>query len=190
MRKRILAGLLTVALALSLLPMQTLASTGVAGVSNVYTLADIKAATNDSSVNTIRLMNDIDVSKEKYRFDSCGQGDAPIYCYNRLRSDVVFEGNGHTIYNLKSGIWRYNYGTVRNLNISIHDTDTDSLHLSDFGRAVYTHQIEYSGSRRSTRAPSRIATSPCASTGRISRASTSAASRKSTAAPSGTASRT
>lgn len=145
MRKRILAGLLTVALALSLLPMQTLASTGVAGVANVYTLADIKAATNDSSVNTIRLMNDIDVSKEKYRFDSCGQGDAPIYCYNRLRSDVVFEGNGHTIYNLKSGIWRYNYGTVRNLNISIHDTDTDSLHLSDFGRAVYTHQIEYFG---------------------------------------------
>ena len=59
MRKRILAGLLTVALALSLLPMQALASTGVAGVANVYTLADIKAATKDSSVNTIRLMNDI-----------------------------------------------------------------------------------------------------------------------------------
>ena len=109
--------------------------TGVAGVANVYTLADIKAATNDGSVTTIRLMNDIDVSKETYRFDSCGQGDAPIYCFNGLRSGVVFEGNGYTIYNLKSGIWRYNSGTVRDLNISIHDADTDSLHLSDFGRS-------------------------------------------------------
>ncbi len=166
MKKQLLAGFLSLVLVLSLLPTAALAGletaaagtedtaaqsavsttgTGVAGVANVYTLADIKAATNDSSVTTIRLMNDIDVSKENYRFDSGGQGDAPIYCFNPLRSDVVFEGNGYTIYNLKSGIWRYNYGTVRNLNISIHDTDTDSLHLSDFGRAVYTHQIEYFG---------------------------------------------
>ena len=166
MKKRLLAGFLSLVLVLSLLPTAALAGletaaagtestasaksvsttgTGVAGVANVYTLADIKAATNDSSVTTIRLMNDIDVSKENYRFDSGGQGDAPIYCFNGLRSGVVFEGNGYTIYNLKSGIWRYNYGTVRNLNISIHDTDTDSLHLSDFGRAVYTHQIEYFG---------------------------------------------
>ena len=145
MKKRLLAGFLSLVMVLSLLPASAFASTGTAGVANVYTLADIKAATNDSSVTTIRLMNDIDISKEKYRFDSGGQGDAPIYCYNRLRPGVVFEGNGHTIYNLKSGIWRYNYGTVRNLNISIHDTDTDSLHLSDFGVAVYTHQIEYFG---------------------------------------------
>ena len=145
MKKRLLAGFLSLIMVLSLLPASAFAATGTAGVANVYTLADIKAATNDSSVTTIRLMNDIDISKEKYRFDSGGQGDAPIYCYNGLRSGVVFEGNGHTIYNLKSGIWRYNYGTVRNLNISIHDTDTDSLHLSDFGVAVYTHQIEYFG---------------------------------------------
>lgn len=145
MKKRLLAGFLSLVMVLSLLPASAFASTGTAGVANVCTLADIKAATNDSCVTTIRLMNDIDISKEKYRFDSCGQGDAPIYCYNGLRSGVVFEGNGHTIYNLKSGIWRYNYGTVRNLNISIHDTDTDSLHLSDFGVAVYTHQIEYFG---------------------------------------------
>ena len=166
MKKRLLAGFLSLVLVLSLLPTAALAGletaaagaedtaaqsavsttgTGVAGVANVYTLADIKAATNDGSVTTIRLMNDIDVSKETYRFDSCGQGDAPIYCFNSLRSGVVFEGNGYTIYNLKSGIWRYNSGTVRDLNISIHDTDTDSLHLSDFGVAVYTHQIEYFG---------------------------------------------
>ena len=144
MRKRVLAGLLTVALALSLLPMQALASTGVAGVANVYTLADIKAATKDSSVNTIRLMNDIDASKEAYEFDRRSV-DAPVYCTADLRSDVVFEGNGHTIYNLKSGIWAYNEGTIRNLNISIHDTESDSRHLSDYGSAAYTREIEYFG---------------------------------------------
>ena len=98
MKKRLLAGFLSLVLVLSLLPTAALAGletaaagaedtaaqsavsttgTGVAGVANVYTLADIKAATNDSSVTTIRLMNDIDISKEKYRFDSGGQGDAP-----------------------------------------------------------------------------------------------------------------
>ncbi len=145
MKKRLLAGLLSLVLLLGLLPASTFAASVAAGVANVYTLADIKAATNNGSVTTIRLMNDIDVSKETYSFDNGGQGDAPIYCSNGLRSGVVFDGNGHTIYNLKSGIWRYNSGTVRNLNISIHDTDADSLHLSDFGVAVYTHQIEYFG---------------------------------------------
>ena len=144
MRKRILAGLLTVALALSLLPVSALASTGVAGVANVYTLADIKAATKDSSVTMIRLMNDIDASKEAYEFDRRSV-DAPVYCTADLRSDVVFEGNGHTIYNLKSGIWAYNEGTIRNLNISIHDTESDSRHLSDYGSAAYTREIEYFG---------------------------------------------
>lgn len=143
MRKRILAGLLTVALALSLLPMQALASTGVAGVANVYTLADIKAATKDSSVNTIRLMNDIDASKEAYEFDEPQRFDAPVFCRPDIRQGVVFDGNGHTIYNLKSGLWRFNSGTIRNLNISIHDTESDSKHLSDFGAG--TSGIEYFG---------------------------------------------
>ena len=143
MRKRILAGLLTVALALSLLPMQALASTGVAGVANVYTLADIKAATKDSSVNTIRLMNDIDASKEAYEFDEPQRFDAPVFCRSDIRQGVVFDGNGHTIYNLKSGLWRFNSGTIRNLNISIHDTESDSKHLSDFGAG--TSGIEYFG---------------------------------------------
>lgn len=143
MRKRILAGLLTVALALSLLPMQALASTGVAGVANVYTLADIKAATKDSSVNTIRLMNDIDASKEAYEFDEPQRFDAPAFCRSDIRQGVVFDGNGHTIYNLKSGLWRFNSGTIQNLNISIHDTESDSKHLSDFGAG--TSGIEYFG---------------------------------------------
>ena len=143
MRKRILAGLLTVALALSLLPMQALASTGVAGVANVYTLADIKAATQDSSVNTIRLMNDIDASKEAYEFDEPQRFDAPAFCRSDIRQGVVFDGNGHTIYNLKSGLWRFNSGTIQNLNISIHDTESDSKHLSDFGAG--TSGIEYFG---------------------------------------------
>ena len=144
MRKRVFAGILAVAMALSLLPVSALAGTGVAGVANVYTLADIKAATNDSSVTTIRLMNDIDVNKEDYEFDRRSV-DAPVYCTADLRSDVVFEGNGHTIYNLKSGIWAYNEGTIRNLNISIHDTESDSRHLSDYGSAAYTREIEYFG---------------------------------------------
>ena len=143
MRKRILAGLLTVALVLSLLPMQALASTGVAGVANVYTLADIKAATKDSSVTTIRLMNDIDASKEAYEFDEPQRFDAPVFCRSDIRQGVVFDGNGHTIYNLKSGLWRFNSGTIQNLNISIHDTESDSKHLSDFGAG--TSGIEYFG---------------------------------------------
>ena len=78
MKKRLLAGFLSLVLVLSLLPTAALAGletaaagtestasaksvsttgTGVAGVANVCTLADIKAATKDSSVNTIRLMN-------------------------------------------------------------------------------------------------------------------------------------
>ena len=65
MKKRLLAGFLSLVMVLSLLPASAFASTGTAGVANVYTLADIKAATNDSSVTTIRLMNDIDISKEK-----------------------------------------------------------------------------------------------------------------------------
>ncbi len=143
MRKRILAGLLAFALALSLLPVSALASTGVAGVANVYTLADIKAATQDGNVNTIRLMNDIDASKETYEFDEPQRFDAPAFCNSGIRQGIVFDGNGHTIYNLKSGLWRSNYGTIRNLNISIHDTESDSTHLSDFGAG--TSGIEYFG---------------------------------------------
>ena len=118
-------------------------ATGVAGVANVYTLADIKAATKDSSVNTIRLMNDIDASKEAYEFDEPQRFDAPAFCRSDIRQGVVFDGNGHTIYNLKSGLWRFNSGTIQNLNISIHDTESDSKHLSDFGAG--TSGIEYFG---------------------------------------------
>ena len=144
MKKRLLAGILSCVMALSLLPVSAFASTGVAGVANVYTLADIKTATEDHSVTTIRLMNDIDVNKEDYEFDRRSV-DAPVYCTADLRSDVVFEGNGHTVYNLKSGIWAYNEGTIRNLNISIHDTESDSRHLSDYGSATYGREIEYFG---------------------------------------------
>lgn len=124
MRKRVLAGLLTVALALSLLPMQALASTGVAGVANVYTLADIKAATKDSSVNTIRLMNDIDASQENVKYDGNGY-NANSVC-GRLFSGGVLNGNGHTIYNLRGPLFEYNMGTIRNLNVTLSNTDKDT----------------------------------------------------------------
>ena len=68
MRKRILAGLLTVALALSLLPMQALAAESVPdGWTPVYTLSDLYKATKSSSDVKLLLMNDIDANNEDVR---------------------------------------------------------------------------------------------------------------------------
>ena len=90
MKKRLLALLLSLVMVMSLLPVSAFAATGV---TKVYTLADIKAATK-AGATTIRLMNDIDVSKESYQFDNPAQGDAPIYCATGPGADVVFDVNG------------------------------------------------------------------------------------------------
>ena len=138
MKKRLLAGFLSLVMVLSLLPASTFAATGTAGVANVYTLADIKAATNDSSVTTIRLMNDIDASKENVSYYR--SSDYTTIADN-VRKGMTLDGQGHTIYNLKATLLRYNAGTIKNLNTTVHDTPEDSERL------VYHMTAQYSGAQ-------------------------------------------
>ena len=139
MKKRLLAGFLSLVMVLSLLPASTFAATGTAGVANVYTLADIKAATNDSSVTTIRLMNDIDAGKENVSYYRSNDYTTVT---DTLWNRMTLDGQGHTIYNLKTTLLRYNEGTIKNLNTTIHDTPEDSEHLVSQEFAEY-----YSGTQ-------------------------------------------
>ena len=138
MKKRLLAGFLSLVMVLSLLPASAFASTGTAGVANVYTLADIKAATNDSSVTTIRLMNDIDADKESVSYYRSSDYTTIA---DSLRQGVTLDGQGHTIYNLKTTLLRVNAGTIKNLNTTVHDTPEDSERL------VYHMTAQYSGAQ-------------------------------------------
>lgn len=145
MKKRLLAGVLALAVLLALLPLSVGAAEAVPeGWTPIYNMEDLlKDETYYHGKNLI-LMNDIDASKESYGMYT-GSGDAPVTCSHNLSEDMVFDGNGHTIYNLKTGIWRYNSGTVRNLNVSIHDTQEDGKHLSDYGGAMYVGNVNYFG---------------------------------------------
>lgn len=138
MKKRLLAGFLSLVMVLSLLPASTFAATGTAGVANVYTLADIKAATEDSSVTTIRLMNDIDANKESISYYRSSDYTTVA---DSLRQGVTLDGQGHTIYNLKTTLLRVNAGTIKNLNTTVHDTPEDSERL------VYHMTAQYSGAQ-------------------------------------------
>ena len=125
MRKRILAGLLTVALALSLLPMQALAAESVPeGWTPVYTLSDLYKVTKSSSDVKLLLMNDIDANNEDVR-DIVNSSEL----ISLLTRNSILDGNGHTIYNMKHILVGMNFGTIRNLNVSIHDTPNDQRHL-------------------------------------------------------------
>ena len=125
MRKRILAGLLTVALALSLLPMQALAASGVPyGYHPIYTLEDLLKAGELSNAKLF-LMNDIDASAE----GDLLSGGLTSIVVGSFHSGSVFDGNGHTIYGSKYLLFGSNFGTIRNLNVSIHDTPDDAQHL-------------------------------------------------------------
>lgn len=125
MRKRILAGLLTVALALSLLPMQTLAASGVPyGYHPIYTLEDLLKAGELSNAKLF-LMNNIDASAE----GNLLSGGLTSIVVGSFHSGSVFDGNGHTIYGSKYLLFGSNFGTIRNLNVSIHDTPDDAQHL-------------------------------------------------------------
>ena len=125
MRKRILAGLLTVALALSLLPMQALAASGVPyGYHPIYTLEDLLKAGELSNAKLF-LMNDIDASAE----GNLLSGGLTSIVVGSFHSGSVFDGNGHTIYGSKYLLFGSNFGTIRNLNVSIHDTPDDAQHL-------------------------------------------------------------
>lgn len=123
MRKRILAGLLTVALALSLLPTAAFAATGTAIV-DVYSLADIKSAANQDQVRIIRLMKDIDASKENVTYD--GDGFNTNSAIGRLASGCVLNGNGHTIYNLRGPLFANNMGNIHDLNVTFVNSDDNS----------------------------------------------------------------
>ena len=138
MKKRLLAGFLSLVMVLSLLPATALAATGTAGVANVYTLADIKAATGDYSVTTIRLMNDIDANKESISYYRSSDYTTVA---DSLRQGVTLDGQGHTIYNLKTTLLRVNAGTIKNLNTTVHDTPEDSERL------VYHMTAQYSGAQ-------------------------------------------
>lgn len=138
MKKRLLAGFLSLVMVLSLLPTAAFAATGTAGVANVYTLADIKAATEDSSVTTIRLMNDIDANKESISYYRSSDYTTVA---DSLRQGVTLDGQGHTIYNLKTTLLRVNAGTIKNLNTTVHDTPEDSERL------VYHMTAQYSGAQ-------------------------------------------
>lgn len=125
MRKKILAGLLTVTLVLSLLPMQTLAAESVPdGWTPVYTLSDLYKATKSSSDVKLLLMNDIDANNEDVR-DIVNSSEL----ISLLTRNSILDGNGHTIYNMKHILVGMNFGTIRNLNVSIHDTPNDQRHL-------------------------------------------------------------
>ena len=125
MRKRILAGLLTVALALSLLPMQALAAESVPdGWTLVYTLSDLYKATKSSSDVKLLLMNDIDANNEDIR-DIVNSSEL----ISLLTRNSILDGNGHTIYNMKHILVGMNFGTIRNLNVSMHDTPNDQRPL-------------------------------------------------------------
>ena len=131
MRKRCTAILLTAVLVLSLLPVQVFAAGTVpAGWTPIYTLADLQDAINGYSAKKLILMNDIDADNEDYY--SGGEAVA-----DGIREDMVLDGNGHTIYNLKTTLLRYNQGTVRNLNTTIHDTPDDEEHLKYIFSTTY-----------------------------------------------------
>lgn len=94
MRKRLTSILLTLAMLVGLLPAlspQAEASTGVAIV-DVYSLADIKSAANQDQVRIIRLMKDIDASKENVTYD--GDGFNTNSAIGRLASGCVLRWIG------------------------------------------------------------------------------------------------
>lgn len=126
MRKRLTSILLTLAMLVGLLPAlspQAEASTGVAIV-DVYSLADIKSAANQDQVRIIRLMKDIDASKENVTYD--GDGFNTNSAIGRLASGCVLNGNGHTIYNLRGPLFANNMGNIHDLNVTLVHSDENS----------------------------------------------------------------
>lgn len=110
MKKRLLASFLSLVMVLSLLPAAAFAVTGTAIV-DVYSLADIKSAANQDQVHIIRLMKDIDASKENVTYD--GDGFNSNSAIGRLASGCVLNGNGHTIYNLRGPLFANNMGNIQ-----------------------------------------------------------------------------
>ena len=143
MKKRWTAILLAAALVLTLLPVGAFgAETAPEGWTPIYTLADIQDQCGSENQKFI-LMNDIDANSGEVTYYKPSV-DPPSLAQH-LGEGSVFDGNGHTIYNLKTGLFMWNEGTVRNLNVTIHDTETDATHLRDYGVASYTGESSYFG---------------------------------------------
>ena len=131
MKKKLCACFLAVVMLCTCLPAQAFAASGVPeGYTPVYTLEDIYKATDRSSAVKLFLMNDIDADKE-----DVGEIMKGAFTYGsselitQFRKGSVFDGNGHTIYHMKHLLTGNNYGTIRNLNVSMHDTPDDKKHL-------------------------------------------------------------
>lgn len=126
MRKRCTAILLAAVLVLSLLPVQVFAAGTVpAGWTPIYTLADIKECHSGKYI----LMNDIDASKEDVAYD--GNGYEANSVGGCLFPGGILDGNGHTIYNLKGPLFECNMGTIKNLNVTISNSEEDAEYLNE-----------------------------------------------------------
>jgi len=126
MKKRFTAILLAAVLVLSLLPVQVFAAETVpTGWTPIYTLADIKECHSGKYI----LMNDIDASKEDVAYD--GNGYEANSVGGCLFPGGILDGNGHTIYNLKGPLFECNMGTIKNLNVTISNSEEDAEYLNE-----------------------------------------------------------
>lgn len=104
---------------LALLPASVFAASDIPdGYVPIYTLADLK---ENIGSGYYLLMNDIDASKEDIAYDTLNNAA----CGSLLKGGVI-NGNSHTIYNLKGTLIERNLGTIKNLNVSVINTDKDN----------------------------------------------------------------
>lgn len=119
MKRRLLAGFLALVMALALLPASAFAASDIPdGYVPIYTLADLKENIGNGYY---LLMNDIDASAENIAYDTLNNAAC-----GTLPKGGVVNGNGHTIYNLKSTLIEKNLGTIKNLNVTVISTDKDN----------------------------------------------------------------
>ncbi len=128
MKKRLLSVMLCLCMLLAYTPAQTWAVSIVPnGYTAVYTLEDIyKTADRDTPVKMI-LMNDIDADNEDIT-EIIGGMWGTNHWVSKLTDGSVLDGGGHTIYNLNHKLVSQNFGTIRNINVSIYDTDDVEKH--------------------------------------------------------------
>ena len=119
MKRRLLAGFLALVMTLALLPASAFAASDIPdGYVPIYTLADLK---ENIGSGYYLLMNDIDASAENIAYDTLNNAAC-----GTLPKGGVVNGNGHTIYNLKSTLIEKNLGTIKNLNVTVISTDEDN----------------------------------------------------------------
>lgn len=130
--------MLCLCMLLAYTPAQTWAASIVpSGYTAVYTLEDIyKTADRDTPVKMI-LMNDIDADNEDIT-EIIGGMWGTDHWVSKLTDGSVLDGGGHTIYNLNHKLVDQNFGTIRNINVSIYDTDDVEKHW-EYGYWAFGH---------------------------------------------------